>query len=566
MSAPKSVRRVLVLLTALLIVSSSFTTGAQAAARTISYHGYRLQVPSSWSVVDLTADPAACIRLDRPTVYLGRPGDQSGCPSHLVGRSAAIVVEPLSGSRPSADVVVASNRSARVPDALSRDGQIQVAVPDAGVLVTASHTPDTEVAVRAALDSAALVGGGTPADVPVAPRNRALASVVAPGTFKDKAFDACAAPSQSAMNAWRSSPYKAVGIYISGSVRACSQPNLTPGWVSSNAANGWQFILIDVGRQNPCSTYSSKFSTDPATARQQGRDAAVGSQAAAANLGFAPGSAIYSDIEGYASTATCRAAMLSYVSGWTEKLNELGYLGGVYSSAGSGMVDLAAGYNNASYKRADHVWFAWWNGRADTDSGTYIPASYWANHQRLHQYQGGHNETHGGATINIDSNYVDVAAGTPQPPDTCTVANLNFTAYAVQRAGATGDQVKAAQCLLRNAGRTVEPTGTFDAATTAATSAFQTATGLTADGVIGARTWTALLSYGDTPTLRSGSTGVAVSRLQRALTAALGRSVGIDGQFGPNTERAVRDYQTSRTLGVDGVVGAGTWGALQDGR
>lgn len=566
MSAPRSVRRVFVLLVALVICSVALSPGAQAGGRTVAFHGYQIQVPSGWSVVDLTADPPACVRLDRPTVYLGRPGDQSRCPSHLVGRSAGLVVEPLSGSRPSADVVVASNRSAVVPDAVTRDGQIQVAVPDAGVLVTASHTPETEVAVRSVLDSASLVDGGTPAATPLSPEPKALASVVAPGTFQNKAFDACAAPSQSAMDAWRSSPYKAVGIYISGSVRACSQPNLTSSWVSANAANGWQFILIDVGRQNPCSTYSSKFSTDPATARQQGRDAAAGAQTAAANLGFAAGSAIYSDIEGYASTATCRAAMLSYVSGWTEKLNELGYLGGVYSSAGSGMVDLAAGYNDASYKRTDHVWFAWWNGNADTNSGSYIPASYWANHQRLHQYQGGHNETYGGATINIDSNYVDVAAGTPQPPDTCTVANLNFTSYAVQGAGATGDQVKAAQCLLRTAGQTVEPSGTFDAATTAATSAFQTATGLPADGVVGARTWTALLSYGDTPTLRSGSTGVAVTRLQRALNAALGRTVGIDGQFGPNTDQAVRDYQTSRALGVDGVVGAGTWGALQDGR
>lgn len=433
MSAPSFVRRALVLVVALTTAVSTCTVAFGSDTRAVGYHGYRVRVPSSWSVVDLTADPSACVRLDRPTVYLGRPGDQSRCPTHPAGRSAAVMVEPLSGSRPSADVVVASNRSAVVPDALSRDGRIQVAVPDAGVLVTGWHTPETEVAVRAVLGSASLGGGGTPAAVPATPVNRTLASVVAPGTFRDKAFDACAAPSQTAMNAWRSSPYKAVGIYISGSVRACSQPNLTSSWVSTNAANGWQFILIDVGRQNPCSTYGSKFSTDPATARQQGRDAAAGARTAAANLGFAPGSAIYSDIEGYASTATCRASMLSYVSGWTEKLNEFGYLGGVYSSAGSGMVDLAAGYNNASYKRADHVWFAWWNGLADTNSGSYIPASYWANHQRLHQYQGGHNETYGGATINIDSDYVDVAAGTPQPPDTCTVVNLNFTSYAVQR-------------------------------------------------------------------------------------------------------------------------------------
>ena len=37
----------------------------------------------------------------------------------------------------------------------------------------------------------------------------------------------------------------------------------------------------------------------------------------------------------------------------------------------------------------------------------YVSDSLWANHQRVHQYKGGHKETWGGVTINIDSNYVD---------------------------------------------------------------------------------------------------------------------------------------------------------------
>ncbi|MEM7348645.1 MAG: glycoside hydrolase domain-containing protein, partial [Chloroflexota bacterium] len=37
----------------------------------------------------------------------------------------------------------------------------------------------------------------------------------------------------------------------------------------------------------------------------------------------------------------------------------------------------------------------------------------WANHQRIRQYNGGHNETWGGVELNIDSNVIDgiVAVG-----------------------------------------------------------------------------------------------------------------------------------------------------------
>ncbi|WP_350279183.1 peptidoglycan-binding protein [Kribbella sp. HUAS MG21] len=146
---------------------------------------------------------------------------------------------------------------------------------------------------------------------------------------------------------------------------------------------------------------------------------------------------------------------------------------------------------------------------------------------------------------------------------TCASTNVDFTAYPTIRSGATGSAVKAAQCLL---GGTNEPSGTYDAATTDAVKSFQTRVGLTADGVVGAATWTALLAAGDKTTVRLNSTGVAVRRLQRSLTAALGRTVAIDGQFGPLTETAVKDYQRTRQLVVDGVVGPVTWTALQSGK
>lgn len=146
---------------------------------------------------------------------------------------------------------------------------------------------------------------------------------------------------------------------------------------------------------------------------------------------------------------------------------------------------------------------------------------------------------------------------------TCANTNAEFTSYPTLQAGSTGGSVMAAQCLL---GMAEPPTGSFDAATTDAAKAFQSRVGLLADGIVGSKTWTALLSAGDKPTLSEGSTGTAVRRLQRSLTAALGRTVAIDGQFGPGTKTAVRDYQTTRQLVVDGIVGTGTWTALQTGK
>ena len=65
-------------------------------------------------------------------------------------------------------------------------------------------------------------------------------------------------------------------------------------------------------------------------------------------------------------------------------------------------------------------------------------------------------------------------------------------------------------------------------------------------------------------TMRRGDCGDAVTFLQERLTV-LGFSVSADGQFGPGTERVVKDFQTSRGLTADGIVGAETWAALVEG-
>ncbi|MEV0269942.1 glycoside hydrolase domain-containing protein [Hamadaea sp. NPDC050747] len=238
-----------------------------------------------------------------------------------------------------------------------------------------------------------------------------------PGTYVGKGFDTCTAPSQSAMNAWKtSSPYGAVGIYISGSSRSCSQPNLTATWVSNQVAKGWRLIPIELDYQAPCGTRTPKMSSDPATARSQGASRATSAVNAAKALGIPAGSAIYNDIEQYPTNASCRAAVLSYLSGWTLQLHALGYLSGMYSSGSSGVLDVCNAYDDPQYTRLDHLWIAWWNGVANTAGGQYCPDTAYPNHQRLHQYSGDVTETWGGVTIKIDRNYLDVSTVVTQPP------------------------------------------------------------------------------------------------------------------------------------------------------
>ncbi|MEO3756021.1 peptidoglycan-binding protein [Streptomyces sp. B6B3] len=159
--------------------------------------------------------------------------------------------------------------------------------------------------------------------------------------------------------------------------------------------------------------------------------------------------------------------------------------------------------------------------------------------------------------------YMELVGGDPGDPG---APALDFPAYPTLSSGSTGPEVAALQHLLTGNGHDAGASdGQFGPQTESAVRSFQTALGLTVDGVADARTWTALLAAGSPDSLSEGSTGESVSRLQRALTAALGRTVDIDGIFGPLTSEAVSEYQQSRGLGVDGLVGPETWGALQAG-
>src|SRR3954447_21397689 len=166
---------------------------------------------------------------------------------------------------------------------------------------------------------------------------------VTPGNMVGYGFDQCEAPSQAAMTEWlRSSPFRAVGIYMSGALRFCqAQTNLTPTWVSTQLATGWRLLPIHLGAQASCTTrdryQKDKISADATNnyeaARIQARAEATQAVAAAQGLGIVAGSTIYYDLEAFnASIASCRLSSLWFLSAWTRKLHASNYVSGVYSS------------------------------------------------------------------------------------------------------------------------------------------------------------------------------------------------------------------------------------------
>jgi hypothetical protein len=234
-----------------------------------------------------------------------------------------------------------------------------------------------------------------------------------PAGSPPQGFDACAAPTAERMQSWwTSSPFTSVGVYLGGANRACAQPNLTPSWVATVEAQGWGLLPIWVGPQAPCTTLSgtTKLPADPAAAEAAGISEGTAAANAADALGLGWLDPVYYDMEGYPRGGSCSAAVQRFASGWVAGLNQRGYIAGFYSSLCSGILDLAAVYDDSSLRRQNAVWIAAWNNSPNIfgfGAPCMLADSQWADHQRVHQFLGGHDETWGGVTLNIDSNAVD---------------------------------------------------------------------------------------------------------------------------------------------------------------
>jgi peptidoglycan hydrolase-like protein with peptidoglycan-binding domain len=169
---------------------------------------------------------------------------------------------------------------------------------------------------------------------------------------------------------------------------------------------------------------------------------------------------------------------------------------------------------------------------------------------------------------------------------------LTPPAAVVAEAGeeATDGAVKQLQSALN-----IAPTGEFNAETETSVRTLQARHGLTVDGIVGPDTWSLIGVHGretltppasvvphataaahtldaaaadtgltpgpggaagsDAPT-STASGATAVEWLQAAL------HVPVDGEFGPETEAAVRRLQARHGLAVDGVVGPSTWAVV----
>lgn len=380
-------------------------------SRPVSFRGFRVTVPADWRVHDMAGKPG-CVRFDRRAVYLGDP-TRSTCPPRLVGRTQAVhlTTRSLQGVvRPDRVVTTADSPVAVVVSA----GSDPAAAREIAASVTYAGGP-VDVRAPTGRHAARTFAGTTSAGTTGTTGDRAGYAAT---TFTGQGFDACTARSLPELATWYSaSPYKAVNMYIGGASRGCAQPNLSASWVSSVIAQGWVLIPTYVGLQAPCRDYPNRI--DPAQAAAQGSAAADDAIVQLNALGLGSGNPIYFDMEAFNYSDTgCRQAVLDFLDAWTAQLHYRGYVSGVYGSAASTIRALVSQLPNPVFDQPDQLWIArWCTDLTICDTSTSdpeVPADQWDDHQRIRQYRGGHTETWGGVTINIDSNTVDGAVSPSQ--------------------------------------------------------------------------------------------------------------------------------------------------------
>lgn len=139
------------------------------------------------------------------------------------------------------------------------------------------------------------------------------------------------------------------------------------------------------------------------------------------------------------------------------------------------------------------------------------------------------------------------------------------------RVGDSGESIRDIQSRLHQLGFDCTPDarGEFRSGTRRAVRSFQRERGLPPDGIVGPDTWRVIVEAGYAlgdrllylrrPMLR----GDDVADLQSRLNELGFDADKVDGIFGPNTDRAVHEFQRNRGLPQDGVAGPQTVTELQ---
>jgi hypothetical protein len=310
---------------------------------------------------------------------------------------------------------------------MHREGQTQSGWPVSSSQTTTSSTTQTTQTVKPATTPAPTKPAPTkPATTPATtkpavtstPTTKPAVTSTLTGTVKASipkaplaGFDACTAPSQAAMKAFKAK-YSAIGIYIGGQNMACDYGNLSASWVKAVHAMGWSLMPIYVGLQAPCNSFADISSKSAATQGTQAADTAVGD---AASFGLGKGSPIYDDMESYNnSNASCKNTVLQFLDAWTKEIHARGYVSGVYSSASTGVTDLAAATTVSGHaiNEPDALWFALWDKKNNLTGTPYLAATKWAG-DRVKQYSGNQNVKIGSYAFNIDADWVGGAVSAP---------------------------------------------------------------------------------------------------------------------------------------------------------
>lgn len=120
----------------------------------------------------------------------------------------------------------------------------------------------------------------------------------------------------------------------------------------------------------------------------------------------------------------------------------------------------------------------------------------------------------------------------------------------------TGNLVKVAQ-YLTNYAEMKAASGVFDADFVAFMVSWQTKHNLTADGVVGPKTWAKIAAEAKTCSTSKNKKSVYTCAAQ-----ILVGGIEVDGIYGSKTKNAILAFQSASKLGADGICGPKTWAAL----